>query len=107
VYHQNKNCVVRISKYLLEQDFDPAVLPCTTLYQIGEYYGRAYSIPSLVDVICAFDRIAKIIFFTFLLLNYIYQTKTIFFLCLFVGTCCFISFLIKMNYFYKNLKDFA
>lgn len=102
---RNKENIVRISKRLLQQDFDQKTLGQVTLYQISEYYGQTYSIPSLVDVIGAFDRISKVIFFSALLMNYIYQTKITFFFCFLVYVYCIVFFVVRTGYFYKKLKD--
>jgi len=63
VYRLRSRMISTLALELIRQDFLPKDLPCKTLYQIGEYYSRVYHIPSLVDVITAYDRYSRWILF--------------------------------------------
>jgi hypothetical protein len=58
--------VAQISLPLIEQDYPPAQLTVTSLYQISESYAHRYQIPSLVDTIFHLDRTARWAIFTVL-----------------------------------------
>ena len=55
-----KETTARISVHLLSAEIKDDDLHLKTIYQISEQYARECNIPSLVDVISAFDRVFQI-----------------------------------------------
>jgi len=56
---RQKECVMAIAGSLVDHDFPGETLHAKTLYQLGEFYSREYSVPSLVDAIHAQDKVSR------------------------------------------------
>ncbi len=101
-----KKQIADVSLYFIEQDFPPDVLAKTTLYQIGEVYGEAYKIPSLVDTIYHLDRIYRVaLVFSFFWVAYItninvFIFRQIAFFALFFG----VAFVVNQPFFYRRFS---
>ena len=70
---KKKECVVRISLFLLGRDFTRLSLAQKTLYQIGEIYARQYNTFPLVHAVTSTDAIKrKAVLYTILFVTFIY-----------------------------------
>jgi len=56
--------IVQISSILLSEDFAKKDKRIISLYQITEFYGSKYKVPSLIDVLNALDNIGMVALFT-------------------------------------------
>ena len=64
-----RKCVQTIGMGIVSKDFDDATLRRKTLYQISEFYGRQYRMPSIVDTIFIWDNMTRLLVIAMIILS--------------------------------------
>lgn len=66
------NCITEIAKEMVTADFEQNDFKNKTLYQIGNFYGKKYNIPSIVDSIYNSEQILHSVLFILTILIIIF-----------------------------------
>jgi len=73
LYVRKKECIIKICSFLISDGFHQSSFARLTLYQIGEFYSRKYSVISLVDAITSVDVVTrKAVLYTVVFASVIY-----------------------------------
>ena len=100
LFRLGRNAVVVLSLNLVNEDKPPQGLESSTLYQLGEYYGDKYKVPSLIDVIFAQDSLQRKAVLLTIILAFLYKIPVILF-SLFLAWV--VIFVINWPFIYKKL----
>jgi len=109
IHKRARALVSQISSLLFAQDFEDSKLRQNTLYQLMEFYGNTYRVPSFIDVISRLDDICRkvlllLLLADFIIYAFIYQfplwINVLFIMALYYS----IYALLNSTFFYRHIK---